>query len=63
LILDETLDGAMDGAGVENLIDTLHNLNNNDNIFVISHRGDQFGEKFDSNIRFEKVKNFSQIAA
>jgi DNA repair exonuclease SbcCD ATPase subunit len=63
LILDETLDGAMDGAGVENLIDTLHNLNNNDNIFVISHRGEQFGEKFDSHIRFEKVKNFSQIAA
>lgn len=63
LILDETLDGAMDGTGVENLIDTLHNLNNNDNIFVISHRGEQFGEKFDSHIRFEKVKNFSQIAA
>jgi DNA repair exonuclease SbcCD ATPase subunit len=63
LILDETLDGAMDGAGVENLIDTLHNLNNNDNIFVISHRGEQFGDKFDSHIRFEKVKNFSQIAA
>lgn len=63
LILDETLDGAMDGTGVENLIDTLHNVNNNDNIFVISHRGEQFGEKFDSHIRFEKVKNFSQIAA
>lgn len=62
LILDETLDGAMDGAGVENLIDTLHNLNNNDNIFVISHRGDQFGDKFESFIRFEKNKNFSQIA-
>lgn len=63
LILDETLDGAMDGIGVENLIDTLHNINSNDNIFVISHRGDQFGEKFDSHIKFEKVKNFSQIAA
>jgi DNA repair exonuclease SbcCD ATPase subunit len=63
MILDETLDGAMDGTGVENLIDTLHNLNNNDNIFVISHRGEQFGDKFDSHIRFEKVKNFSQIAA
>lgn len=63
LILDETLDGAMDGAGVENLIDTLHNLNSNDNIFVISHRGDQFSEKFESHIRFEKVKNFSQIAS
>lgn len=63
LILDETLDGALDGSGIENLIDTLHNLNSNDNIFVISHRGDSFGDKFESHIRFEKVKNFSQLAA
>lgn len=63
LLLDETLDGALDGVGIENLIDTLHGLNNNDNIFIISHRGDTFGEKFDSHIKFEKVKNFSQIAA
>ena len=38
LVLDETLDGAMDGVGVENLIETLQNLNADDNIFVISHR-------------------------
>lgn len=63
LVLDETLDGAMDGVGVENLIDTLHNLNSDDNIFVISHRGDQFGDKFESHIKFQKVKNFSEIAA
>lgn len=63
LILDETLDGAMDGVGVENLIDTLHNLNSNDNIFLISHRGGEFGDKFESHIRFEKIKNFSQLAA
>lgn len=63
LILDETLDGALDGTGIENLIDTLHSLNSNDNIFVISHRGDSFGEKFESHIKFEKVKNFSQLAA
>jgi DNA repair exonuclease SbcCD ATPase subunit len=62
LILDETLDGALDATGIEGLIETLHGLNNDDNIFVISHRGEQFGEKFDSHIRFEKVKNFSQIA-
>jgi DNA repair exonuclease SbcCD ATPase subunit len=62
LILDETLDGAMDAAGVDNLIDTLQNLNSNDNIFVISHRGESFQDKFQSHIRFEKVKNFSRIA-
>ena len=63
LVLDETLDGAMDGVGVENLIETLHNLNSDDNIFVISHRGDQFGDKFENHIKFQKVKNFSEIAA
>lgn len=61
LLLDETLDGALDGVGIESLIDTLHNLNNDDNIFVISHRGHQFGDKFDAHIVFNKVKNFSEI--
>jgi DNA repair exonuclease SbcCD ATPase subunit len=63
LLLDETLDGAMDGAGIDSLIETLHNLNTDDNIFVISHRGDQFGDKFTSHVKFNKVKNFSEIAA
>lgn len=63
LILDETLDGALDSTGIENLIETLHNLNNDDNIFVISHRGDQFTEKFEAHIKFNKVKNFSELAA
>lgn len=63
LMLDETLDGALDSVGIENLIDTLHNLNSDDNIFVISHRGHQFGDKFDAHIRFQKVKNFSEITA
>jgi energy-coupling factor transporter ATP-binding protein EcfA2 len=61
LILDETLDGALDGVGIENLIETLHGLNADDNIFVISHRGDQFAEKFDNSITFDKIKNFSEI--
>lgn len=61
LVLDETLDGALDGVGIDSLIETLHNLNADDNIFVISHRGDQFGDKFTSHIKFEKVKNFSEM--
>jgi DNA repair exonuclease SbcCD ATPase subunit len=63
LLLDETLDGALDGVGIESLIDTLHNLNADDNIFVISHRGHQFGDKFDAHIRFQKTKNFSEMTA
>lgn len=63
LILDETLDGALDSVGIESLIETLHSLNADDNVFVISHRGEQFAEKFDTSITFQKVKNFSEIAA
>jgi DNA repair exonuclease SbcCD ATPase subunit len=62
LIMDETLDGPSDADGVESLIEILHKMNSNDNIFVISHRSQQFAEKFDNHIRFEKVKNFTQIA-
>lgn len=61
LIMDETLDGALDSLGIETLIDTLHRMNNGDNIFVISHRGDQLQEKFTHHIRFVKQKNFSQM--
>lgn len=63
LVMDETLDGALDGFGIENLIETLHSANSSDNIFVISHRGDMLGDKFEHHLRFEKVKNFSQLAA
>lgn len=61
LIMDETLDGSLDGVGIESLIDTVHNLNSNDNIFVISHRGQELQDKFQSHIKFTKTKNFSHI--
>jgi len=32
-----------------------------DNIFVISHKGDALMDHFDSTIKVEKQKNFSQI--
>lgn len=61
LIMDETLDGALDGFGIENLIETLHSANATDNIFVISHRGDSYNEKFSHHIKFKKDRNFSII--
>lgn len=61
LFLDETLDGSMETHGVEALIDSLKSMNANDNVFVISHRGEQFAEKFDRHLQFEKRKNFTQI--
>jgi len=62
LFLDEIFDGPSDSDGVEAMIEILHKTHTKDNIFVISHRGHQFGEKFENHIRFEKVKNFTQLA-
>lgn len=61
LFLDEILDSCSDSAGVESLIDILQKLNSNDNIFVISHRGELFQDKFDRHIQFQKVRNFTQM--
>lgn len=63
LFMDEVLDSASDSEGVESLIEILHKLNTKDNIFVISHRGDSFRDKFSDTIQFEKVKNFTYLAA
>lgn len=63
LFLDETLDGSADSEGVETLIDILHKLNSKDNIFVISHRSELFRDKFSNTIQFEKVNNFTRVAA
>ncbi len=63
LFMDEVLDSSSDEAGVEALIDILHKTHSKDNIFVISHRGSTFQDKFENHIKFEKVKNFTQLAA
>ena len=63
LLMDEILDSASDSSGIEALIDILHNLNPKDNIFVISHRGSEYQDKFQHFIQFEKVKNFTQVVS
>lgn len=60
MALDEILDGAADESGVDALINILNNINEDDNIFVISHRSSTFADKFDAHIEFKKVKGFSE---
>ena len=62
LVLDETFDSSLDVKGTDALLDILHQLPENTNIFVISHK-DQLHDKFKDSIKFEKVKDFSRIAA
>jgi DNA repair exonuclease SbcCD ATPase subunit len=62
LILDEVFDGSLDNVGLESLTSILEDMQSS-NIFVISHKGELLQDKMRSTIRFEKVKNFSRIAA
>ena len=63
LIMDEVFDSSLDTTGTDEFLKLITQLTQDTNVFVISHKGDQLFDKFHSNIRFQKVKNFSQIAA
>lgn len=63
LIMDEVFDSSLDSVGTEEFLKIITQLSGDTNVFVISHKGDQLFDKFHSNIKFQKVKNFSQIAA
>ena len=61
LILDEVFDSSLDGVGTEEFLKLIHEMGNDTNIFVISHKGDQLFDKFRSIIKFKKINNFSQV--
>jgi DNA repair exonuclease SbcCD ATPase subunit len=63
LIMDEVFDSSLDGGGTDEFIKILNGLAQDTNVFIISHKGDQLYDKFHSVVKFEKVKNFSRIAA
>ena len=63
LILDEVLDGSLDGNGTDEFLKIMWSMIGDTNTFVISHKQDQLFDKFQKVIKFQKVKNFSQISA
>ena len=63
LILDETFDSSLDHEGVDNLMKILYTLDDDTNIFVISHKGEILDGKFKEKIEFVKDKNFSKMVA
>ncbi len=63
LLLDETFDSSLDHDGVENLMKILHTLDDNSNVFVISHKGEILDSKFKEKLEFVKEKNFSKLIA
>ena len=62
LILDETFDSSLDHDGIDNLMKILGTLEDDSNVFVISHKGDLLDGKFRSKIEFTKERNFSKGA-
>jgi len=63
LIFDEILDGSLDDNATKLLLSILEMIDNDSNIFVISHKSkDILQDKFENNIMFKKKKNFSKIS-
>ena len=63
LVLDEVFDASLDTNGCDEFLKLIQQLSGETNVFVISHKGDILYDKFHSQIKFEKVKNFSRIVA
>jgi DNA repair exonuclease SbcCD ATPase subunit len=61
LIFDEIFDGSLDVDGTEEFMKILETAAPDSNVFVISHKTDAMLDRFDRVIKFEKIKNFSEI--
>ena len=62
LIMDEVFDSSLDGMGTDEFLKIIRYVIKDANVFVISHKAD-LHDKFESVIRFEKVKGFSQLVS
>ena len=60
LIMDEVFDSSLDGFGTDEFLKIIRYVIKDANIFVISHKAD-LHDKFESVIRFEKIKGFSRM--
>ena len=60
LVLDEVFDASLDNNGCDEFLKLLNQLDNQTNVFVISHKGG-LEDKFESVISFTKDKGFSRM--
>jgi len=61
LILDEVFDSSLDVGGTDEFLRIIRGVQDDTNIFIISHKGDVLLDKFDRVMKFDKVKNFSKV--
>ena len=62
LIMDEVFDSSLDGFGTEEFIKIIKYVIKDANVFIISHKTG-LEDRFESVMRFEKIKGFSRIVA
>ena len=55
MIFDEVFDSSLDSVGTDDFLKIIRFVIKDANIFVISHKG-EISDKFESVIKFEKVK-------
>ena len=60
LIMDEVFDSSLDGMGTTEFLKIIRYVIQDANVFVISHKSG-LEDRFESVLRFEKVKGFSNI--
>ena len=60
LIMDEVFDSSLDGFGTDEFLKIIRFVIKDANVFVISHKT-ELHDKFNSVIKFDKVKGFSRI--
>ena len=58
--MDEVFDSSLDGFGTDEFLKIIRFVIKDANIFVISHKQDM-QDKFESVIKFDKVKGFSRM--
>ena len=62
LILDEVFDSSLDGFGTEEFLKIIRYVIKDTNVFVISHKTGM-EDRFESVIKFEKIKGFSRMVS
>ena len=60
LIMDEIFDSSLDGFGTDEFLKIIRFVIKDANVFVISHKS-ELHDKFNSVIKFDKIKGFSRI--
>ena len=60
LVLDEIFDSSLDAQGTDDFFKILATLKN-ENVFIISHKGDILFDKFTNIIKFDKESNFTKL--